>query len=300
VYALDEGEVTNARTGVDAAPKFLGADQPSLTSKDDRLAPLAEWLVSPDNRQFARVMANFVFYHLMGRGLVEPIDDFRVTNPPSHPELLDALADDLIASRYDLRHLVRTIMNSRTYQLAALPNDTNGDDETSFARAIVRRLPAETLLDAQCQLLEVSASFAGYPDGTRAGQVRGVQRGQRRSRGSAGDRFLKSFGKPMRLLACECERSSETTLKQALVLIGDEGLQELLTSVDNRVAKLATAELTDRERVSELYWAALSRAPTDEELKSAEVLLGSSADKLATLQDLTWALLNAKEFLFRH
>ncbi|HUE70156.1 MAG TPA: DUF1549 domain-containing protein [Pirellulaceae bacterium] len=299
VFSLDEGEVKNARTGADAPPKFLGGDHGGLTSKDDRLAPLAEWLVSPENRPFARAQANFIFYHVLGRGLVEPIDDFRLTNPPSHPELLEALADDLITSRYDLRHLVRTIMNSRTYQLAAFGDDSR-DDEASFARALVRRLPAETLLDAQCQVLEVSAKFAGYPEGTRAGQVRGVQRGERRSRGSSGDRFLKTFGKPMRLLACECERSNETTLKQAFVLIGDEGLNELLTSGDGRLAKLASAEMSDRDRASELYWSAVNRAPTEAELKAAEELLSSTADKLATLQDLAWALLNAKEFLFRH
>ena len=113
---------------------------------------------------------------MLGRGLVEPIDDFRVTNPPSNPALLDALARDFAASGFDLRHLVRTIMNSRTYQLAAEPNETNREDEANFARAIVRRLPAETLLDAQCQVLDVAAEFNGYPAGTRAGQVRGAQR----------------------------------------------------------------------------------------------------------------------------
>jgi hypothetical protein len=300
VEMRSEGEVKNARTNADAPPKFLGGNTPALSAKDDRLAPLAEWLVSPDNRPFARAQANFIFYHLLGRGLVEPIDDFRLTNPASHPQLLEALADDLITSRYDLVHLVRTIMNSRTYQLAAVPNGTNTDDETNFSRAIVRRLPAELLLDAQCQVLGVWPKFSGYPDGTRAGQVRGVQRGERRSSGGAGDRFLKTFGKPMRLLACECERSNETTLKQAFVLIGDEGLQELLTSSDNRLGRLASSETSDGERISELCWAALSRPPTDVEQKAAEELLASTADKLATLQDLAWALLNAKEFLFRH
>lgn len=191
-------------------------------------------------------------------------------------------------------------MNSRTYQLAAGASESSGDDAINFSRAIVRRLPAEVLLDAQCQVLGVSAKFSGFPEGTRAGELPGVQRAERRSRGGPGDRFLKTFGKPMRLLACECERSNETTLKQAFVLIGDEGLQDLLTSGDNTLARLVSADMNDRQRIMELYWAALSRAPTDEESKAAEEQLSSTADKLATLQDLAWALLNAKEFLFRH
>src|SRR4029453_14865445 len=138
-----------------------------------------------------------------------------------------------------LHHLVRTIMNSRTYQLGAEPNDTNADDEESFSRAVVRRLPAETLLDAQCAVIGASAEFNGYPEGTRAGQVRGVQRVRSRDKkAAAADRFLKTFGKPERLLACECERSNETTLKQAFTLIGDEGLNQLLEQEDNWLASL--------------------------------------------------------------
>jgi hypothetical protein len=298
VLFRSEGEVKNARTGEDARPKLLGGPVLDLLPTEDRLPPLAEWLTAAENRQFAQVQANFVWYHLLGRGLVEPIDDFRVTNPPSHPELLDALADDFAASGFDLAHLVRTIMTSRTYQLAATPNETNVDDQANFSRSLVRRLPAETLLDAQCQVLGVAAEFAGYPPGTRAGQVRGVKRERRKQ--ADGDRFMKTFGKPERLLACECERSNETTLKQAFVLIGDEGLQALLAHPDNRLAQLARAEMTDEQRVGELYWSALSRPPTDEELSAAAALLSSSEDKLAALQDLAWALLNAKEFLFRH
>jgi hypothetical protein len=301
VLIKDAGEVQNPRTGADAAPRFLGGYSPPQHPAEDRLPPLATWLASADNGQFVRSQVNLVWYHLLGRGIVEPIDDFRVTNPPSNPALLDALAADYAASGFKLRHLVRTIMTSRTYQLSAEPNETNRDDEANFAKATVRRLPAETLLDAQFQAIGAVAEFNGYPAGTRAGQVRGTIRIRARDkRPASADRFLKTFGKPERLLACECERSNETTLKQAFTLIGDEGLNDLLGDDHNRLAALAHSVQSPSEIASELYWSALSRAPTSEELSAAESLLLSSEDRFAALQDLAWALLNSKEFIFRH
>lgn len=302
VLVTSEGEVTNARTGQDAEPKFLGGFAPAIHPSDDRLQPLAQWLATADNDLFVKSQVNFVWYHLLGRGLVEPIDDFRVTNPPANPALLAALSKDFAGSRFDLRHLVRTIMNSRSYQLSSAPNETNATDDESFSRAIVRRLPAEVLLDAQCQALGASLEFNGYPEGTRAGQVRGVQRVRPRERSvTSGERFLKTFGKPERLLACECERSNETTLKQAFTLIGDEGLNRLLAAPNNRLARLSSSSLPVEEMVSELYWAALSREPTPDELVAGESMITSSANgPFDALQDLAWALLNSKEFVFRH
>jgi hypothetical protein len=302
VLIRDEGEVQNARTSIDAEPKFLGGFVPAMHPSEDRLLPLADWLTRPDNELFVKSQVNFIWYHLLGRGLVEPIDDFRVTNPPSNPALLDALARDYAESGFDLRRLVRTIMNSRTYQLSSLPNESNADDEGNFARAIVRRLPAETLLDAQCEVLDAAAEFNGYPAGTRAGQVRGVQRVRTREKKAASaDRFLKTFGKPERLLACECERSNETTLKQAFTLIGDEGLNGLLAKDDNRLAALAKMDRSAEDVVAELYWAALSRSPTPDELAAGESLVTSAGEnRFAALQDLGWAILNSKEFVFRH
>ena len=298
------GEVENARTGLPAQPRFLGADTPPLEAHDDRLLPLSLWLASPQNELFVKSQANFIWYHLLGRGIVEPIDDFRLTNPPTNPALLDALARDLTASSFDLKHLVRTIMNSRTYQTSAEPNETNGDDEANFSRAIVRRLPAEKLLDAQCQVLDVAAEINGYPLGTRAGQIKGTVRVRTRDkRPSSADRILRSFGKPDRLLACECERSNETTLKQAFTLIGDQGLNDLLAHDDNRLARLVKSGQPPAEVIAELYWTALSRPPTAEELSAGEQLWNDSPDeatRLAALQDLAWALMNSKEFVFRH
>jgi hypothetical protein len=302
VVLKDEGEVQNARTGQDAEPRFLGGYSPPLHPIEDRLMPLAEWLTAPGNELFVKSQANFVWYHLLGRGLVEPIDDFRVTNPASNPALLDAVASRFSASDFDLKTLVRDILNSQTYQLSSEPNDTNRDDEVNFARAIIRRLPAETLLDAQCEAIDSFAEFNGYPEGTRAGQVRGVQRVRSRDKKAASaDRFLKTFGKPERLLACECERSNETTLKQALTLIGDEGLNALLAKDGNRLSKLAESGISAEQAVDELYWAALSRPPTLDELAAGESLVTSAgSERFAALQDLAWAILNSKEFVFRH
>jgi hypothetical protein len=301
VLIKDEGEVKNARTNKTAQPKFLGAKTPKFEAKDDRLVPLAEWLTSADNRLFVASQVNFVWYHLMGRGLVEPIDDVRATNPPSHPELMDALGQDFAASGFNLRHLVRIIMLSQTYALDALPNQSNASDEVNYSHALVRRLPAEKLLDAQCQVLDVPAEFVGHERGMRAGQLPGIRTAsERRTRPEEGDRFLKTFGKPERLLACECERSNETTLKQALVLIGGEGLQARLTSPNSRLAAWAKSDLPASKLMDELYWTALQRSPTTEEYEVGVALLdGDEATRLVGLQDLAWALLNAKEFVFR-
>jgi hypothetical protein len=301
VLIKDDGEVNNARTGRIAPPRYLGAQTPKFDTKADRLEPLAQWLTAADNSQFARAQVNLIWYHLLGRGLVEPIDDFRETNPAVNPPLLDALAEDLVASGFDLRHMVRVIMNSRTYQLSPLPNDTNAEDETNFSRAIVRRHTAEKLLDAQSRVIDVPAAFNGYERGTRAGQIAGVQKVRPRDQSPAdGDRFLTMFGKPERLLACECERSNETTLAQAFFLIGGDGLYSRLSKPGNRLDRLARSESSPEKIVDELYWTALSRPPSNEEREFAVRWLESNADRFIAIQDLAWALLNAKEFVFRH
>ncbi len=295
-----EGEVRNARSGKDAVPQFLGSQTPIFEVAANRLPPLAQWLGSAQNELFVKSQANFIWYHLMGRGLVDPIDDFRLTNPPSNAPLLSALADDFVASGLDVKQLARTILSSSAYQLSAQPNETNTTDEANFSHAIVRRLPAEKLLDAQSQVLDVALAFGGYPLGTRAGQLRGVKRGQSGGKaGSAAERFLKTFGKSERLLACECERSSETSLKQVFTLIGDEGLEEMLSAQDNRLRQMLASGDSDDQLITQLYWHALTRPPTAAELAAGQSLLSSAPDKLVPLQDLAWALLNAKEFVFR-
>jgi hypothetical protein len=300
VKIKSEGEVKNARTGKDAEPKLLGAKQP-LSGERERLNALGEWLTSADNKRFAENQANLIWYHLLGRGLVEPIDDFRTTNPAVHPQLLEQLTQELIRSEFDLRSLIREIMTSQVYQFSSVGNVSNVDDLRNFSRTVPQRLSAEKLLDAQCHVLGVAADFNGYPLGTRAGQIRGTERERARDKKpSTADRFLKTFGKPDRLLACECERSGETTLKQAFVLLGDEGLEERLADANNRLSKLAASEKSDEEVIGDLYFVALLRQPTADELSAAKTLLAEHEKRFSGLQDLTWALLNSKEFIFRH
>jgi hypothetical protein len=301
VWIDQTSEVNDPRTGQPVEPKFLGADTPEFTAGQDRLEELACWLTHPNNRRFARSQANRIWFNLLGRGIVDPIDDFRATNPPSHPELLDALAADFIEHGFDVRHMIRTIMNSRTYQLSSLPNGTNLGDEATFSRALVRRLSAEQLLDSLCQVTGVPARFNGYPEGIRAGQIPGVRAARGRDNpAKSGDQFLQLFGKPPRLLTCECERSTETTLGQTVQLISGSTLNELLTHPENRLSKLLASDRLPAEIIDELYWTALSRPPTSQELEAAVAYLRESRDRRAALEDVTWALVNAKEFVLRN
>lgn len=300
VKVAADKNVNNARTGAPATPKFLGSDD---VIQGDRLKRLADWLTRPDNRLFAAAQANRIWYHLMGIGLVDPVDDLRLTNPASHPELLDALTDELISSGFSLKHLVRTIALSRTYQLASefdpgQIGDEEQYDERLFARAVVRRLTAEQLLDAQSHVLGLPARFEGYADGTRAVEIAGVERVRRKL--SDGDVFLRQFGKPERLLSCECERSDDATLGQALSLVGGESLNARLTQSDNRIGKLLSASHDHRVAIESLFWTALSRPPTEQEIAAAIDLIAQTGDARGTLEDLTWALLNAKELIFRN
>jgi hypothetical protein len=304
VRVLDVGEVRNPRTGEDAAPRFLGADTPEMEPNADRREPLAEWLTSPANAAFARTQANFLWYHLMGRGLVEPVDDLRPTNPAAHPGVLDYLAAKLVRDRFDLRSLVREVALSSVYRLSAEPNETTRDDDSLFARALVRRWPAEVLLDAQSLVVGMPVEFGGYSQRIRAGQMPGVRRGRDRDKKTAeGDRFLATFGKPQRLLACACERSDETTLKQALALLSDGDLQQRLESPQGRLEGWLRATSMPDSWVESLYWTALSRGPTAAERERALRWLGEAAndaERAVVFRDLAWALLNSKEFLFRH
>ncbi len=300
VWMDRSGEIKHPRTGEILRPRFLGVETPKFASGADRLLALADWIADPKNPFFARAQANRVWHHLFGRGIVEPNDDFRASNPPVNAPLLDALAKDLAEHRFDLRSLIRTIMNSRTYELSAVPNDTNGDDESNFSHAAVRPLQAEQLLDALAQVTGVKPRFPGYPSGTRAGQLPGVSANRgRRQRASDGERFLTSFGKPIRLLSCECERSDDTTLSQAFQLITGPLINDMLGDANNRIGRLLTSGKTNAEIVEEFYLAALCRLPSAKERETALAMIARAKDRRAALEDLVWGLVNAKEFLLR-
>jgi len=304
VYLAREGDVTNPRTGKPAIPRFLGelsspVPPPAVrTPHPDPLTALAEWLTAQPN--FARSQVNWVWLQLLGRGIVDPIDDFRPTNPPSHPALLTQLAGDFAKHKFDLRHLIRLIMTSRSYQISSEPTADNAEDMLNYSHALPRRLSAEQLLDTQHQVLGVPAKFSGYPAGLRAAQLPGgspVRRNEIKMGGS--EKFLAMFGKPARLLACECERSSETTLGQTFQLISSPQINSLLTQQDNRLTALLASGKSDADLAAELYWTALSRPPSNSEAAIAAKLLSESSGKRAALEDLAWALLNAKEFVLR-
>jgi hypothetical protein len=302
VYLARDGDITNPRTSKPAHARFLGeSTQPETRNpkpETDQLTALANWLTRQPN--FARSQVNWIWFQLLGRGIVDPIDDFRPTNPPSHPALLDELAADFAKHKFDVRHLIRMIMTSRTYQLSAEPARDNADDQLNYSHALPRRLSAEQLLDTQHQVLGVQARFSGYPAGLRAAQLPGgspVRRNEVKMAGS--EKFLAMFGKPARLLACECERSSETTLGQTFQLISSPEINALLTNKENRLTALLASGKSNSDMVAELYWTALSRPPTTRESSEALKLIEHSPDRRTGLEDVAWALLNAKEFVLR-
>ncbi len=298
VKLVEKRELKHPRTGEAPAPRLLGEGDP-VKSGDERLNELGAWLTSPEHPLFARVQINRVWFHLMGRGLVEPIDDFRATNPPVNPALLDALTADFVASGFDLRHAIRTICASRAYQLDSLPNEMNLDDESNFARTLPRRLGAEQLLDSAHLALGGLPTFEGYDEPMRAARVPGVRAVYRPKAPTHGDTFLQLFGKPPRLTNSDTERTSDTSLAQVFELTSGGTLNTLLTDPKNALARMLGRAKSDEELIDELYWTLLTRDPSRNERMAAGYYLRNAGDRRAALEDLAWALLNAKEFLLR-
>lgn len=295
-----KSEFKDPRT--DAAPqaRLLGAKTLPADPTKDRFRVLADWLTAPENPLFARVQTNRIWYHLMGRGLVDPVDDFRSTNPPSHPELLDELTAHFVKNRFDLRGLIRLITDSEAYQTASEPSGSNADDELNFSHAPIRRLSAEQMLDSIHLSMKVPATFDGFTEVMmRAAQLPGTSPAHRGGNPTPGDRFLALFGKPPRLTNSDLERTEETSLAQVFELISGATLQSVLSTPKNRLGQLLNAEVTDAERIETLYWTVLSRAPNAAELEALQLHVKSSATPRDGYEDIAWSLLNSKEFLLR-
>lgn len=287
IYLEGAPVMDNPRTGLPILPRAPRGPALGPEARDD----LARWLTRTD-RQFARNMANRVWFHLLGRGVVDPVDDFRESNPPSNPALLEALTDALVQNGYRLRPLVALIMKSDVYQLSSEPNETNAADEANFARASVRLLPAEVLLDAIGQALgKPGVSLDNAPRGLGATQVPGTR---------MGGTFLKIFGKPDRLLTCECERSESTTLAQAFQLINGGTVRDRLEAENNRIGRLIGSGTNDGAILDELTLAALSRPPSASERSGFLEHVRKATDRRKAWEDVAWAIVNSKEFLLRH
>ncbi len=281
----------DARHPVDSRvipPKFLGEEQPDCTGKDRRQV-LADWIASPKNPFFPRHVANLVWAQYMGRGIVEPVDDARISNPPSNPELLDALSAKLVEYNYDLRHLVRDICNSVAYQRATRVNESNELDDRNFAKGTIRRMRSEVLLDCITQVTETKDKYRGLPLGARAVEV---------ADGRTTSYFLTTFGRADREEICSREKVGPT-LSQALHMLNGDTVEGKIAA-GGVVAKLMKANMTPREVAAELYLRCFGRAPTEQELVKLQEHWGVTEEQPKVYTDIFWALMNAKEFMFNH
>lgn len=278
-------------------PKLLaGSPVPYEEDKDLRVA-LWDWMRSPDNPYLSHAIVNRLWGHYFGVGIVNPVDDFNAANPPSNPQLLDWLAADFVEHKFDLKRLHRRILNSRTYQLSWEPNDSNRLDERNFSHALLRRMPAEVVLDAINQITggEDRYSSSNAPRGTRA-----VNLAPSRLRGGGPEYVLGIFGRPLRTQNCDCERSSETGLAQAMYLLNDTDVNEKIAAGKGRLATLLKEIDDDVKLIEELYLSTLSRFPTGEELRRSQEYVAGSESREAGMQDVLWSLTNLREFIFIH
>ncbi|HEY1493477.1 MAG TPA: DUF1553 domain-containing protein [Candidatus Solibacter sp.] len=289
VFAKASGDVLHPKLARPLPPTPLDGQSIALDSTDDRRIAFAAWLTSPKNEMFARTIVNRVWANFMGRGLVDPVDDLRATNPASNEELLAALSKDFVEHGYDVRRLIRTIMNSSAYQLSSEANATNQSDNIYYSKHIIRRLGAEVILDAMSQVTGAPTSFAGYPAGTRALQLPDTQ---------VKSEFLTSFGRPARNICDAAERSSDPTIAQALAVINGDTLNKKLSAADGTIALLIKVGMSDRRILEFMTLSAFSRYPTENEKGLVAAVAGPGHRQ--AVEDMVWAMLTSKEFLFQH
>ena len=298
-------EAVNKKTKAAVKPAGLGAPPAALAPDDDPRLALVEWMTTKDNRYFARSLANRYWKHFFNRGLVEPEDDLRETNPPTNPELLDALGRSFVESGYDLKALIRAITRSSTYQLSATPNEHNAIDKQNFSRFYPKRLTAEVLFDAVNAVTASESKFDGQPAGTRAVALPDNSY-------NSSSYFLQVFGRPDSSSSCECERSQDASLAQSLHLLNAKDIQEKISADKGRAAQLAADQRPDDDKLRDLYRWAYARDPQPDELATAKAHLEKASAKSSddkgnavngrrlAYEDIVWALLNTKEFLFNH
>jgi len=289
VFNRAAGEVRHPVGNRPMEPKFLGGPKPDVQGKDRREV-LAQWLTAPDNPYFAPNLANRVWQHFFGIGIVEPVDDIRISNPPSNPELMAALGQRLISYRYDFKQLVRDICNSHAYQRSTERNPTNADDERNFAHAAVRRLQAEVLLDCISQVTEAPNKFPRLPVGAQAVQI---------ADGSISTYFLTTFGRSPRETVCAQEVRREPTLSQALHLLNGDTIQQKIAA-GGVVRKMLAEKKAPRDIITSLFIRCLCREPTSEEIGRLEKFVAAEPNPQGPLEDIFWALLNSREFAFNH
>ncbi|HWB01142.1 MAG TPA: DUF1553 domain-containing protein, partial [Pirellulales bacterium] len=289
VYNRGSGEVNHPVLKKSLPPKYLGGPAPETAGKDRR-AVLAQWLASKDNPLFAPSIANRVWDHFFGIGVVEPVDDIRVSNPPTNPELFQALGDQLTNYGYDLKRLVRDICNSNTYQRSTARNASNEDDEKNFAHGNVRRIRAESLLDCINEVTTSSEKFQGLPLGAHAVQI---------ADGATSSYFLTTFGRSKRETVCACDVKTDPTLSQSLHLLNG-------TTIENKVVaggvvkKMLADKKTPEQIIDTIYIRCLSRKPSADELAKLGKIVDDEQDKQKALEDIFWAVLNSREFVFNH
>jgi hypothetical protein len=289
VFNSGGGEVAHPVGGRRMVPKFLGGAIPDVAGKDRRDV-MAGWLASPENPYFASNMANRVWQHFFGIGIIEPVDDVRISNPASNPELLAALAKRFTETGYDFKGLVREICRSQAYQRSTDRNDSNESDTKNFARAQLRRIKAESLLDCITQVTSTKNKFQGLPLGARAVQV---------ADGSTSTYFLTTFGRATRETVCSCEVKMEPTLSQALHLMNGDTVNAKIQQ-GGLVKKWLDEKTPPEQVIEQLYVRCLSRKPTPEELAFFQPLFNEANDRQKLYEDAFWSLLNSREFLFNH
>jgi hypothetical protein len=292
IVSLGGKDLPHPRTAELVPVRALGAAEADLSGLTDRRVALADWLVRPDNEFFAKSIANRIWAHYLGRGLVEPVDDIRETNPATNKPLMKALSQHMLDVKFDMKAFTRTLLKSRVYQLSSESNDSNRDDQQNFSHAAYKALPAEALLDAISQSTGVPEKFNGWPAGYRAIQIWDNR---------MPSYFFRIFGRPVRATVCECERSGEPSISQALHLLNSPEIMAKIQHRDGTASRLANSELTSDELIDELYLTTLSRFPNDEERSlMLEAFADPAASRQAGVEDVLWALLNTKEFIFNH